>query len=308
MVGKRKINTHTFCIDPKKVVPAPKKPPTKADLASELKSVLKLNEALEEENKKNLDKIEVLEGKVFKLEKQSGSDFTCSKTHMEKSSQTESEEMIFCYECEYPVDDFHELGEHMIECHFEGSCNYCDETFTTKEKLEDHIAEDHTQEGPATNKSENLKCNHCEQIFFTIRELMKHKKERHMEMISTCWNFTLGNCEFNDEKCWFKHSSTEKSDEIECKMCDDRFMTMPEFHKHRKQKHKRAVPQCKYEVNGTCKFGENLCWFKHSENKETKGDDIIEHKNMEKKEVIERLFNIVENITDRMSLLENKNK
>ena len=41
-----------MCIDPKKTNNIPKKPPTKADIMKELKVLQKLNEALEEENKR----------------------------------------------------------------------------------------------------------------------------------------------------------------------------------------------------------------------------------------------------------------
>ena len=57
MIGKRKVNTHTFCIDQKKNTTAPVKPPTKAEIANELKIVKSLNQALEDENKNHLDKI-----------------------------------------------------------------------------------------------------------------------------------------------------------------------------------------------------------------------------------------------------------
>ena len=56
MIGKRKVNSHTFCIDQKKNIIAPKKPPTKAEISNELKVVKRLNQALEEKNKKYLDK------------------------------------------------------------------------------------------------------------------------------------------------------------------------------------------------------------------------------------------------------------
>ena len=57
MVFKRKISAHLVCIEPKKTNNLPKKPPTKADVLKEFKIIQKLNEALEEENKKNLDTI-----------------------------------------------------------------------------------------------------------------------------------------------------------------------------------------------------------------------------------------------------------
>ena len=138
MVAKRKMNSHTICIDPKKNPATPKKPPTKADIANELKIMKKLNEALEEENKQNLDKIKTLEERLVLLENERNSP--------NKIIQKTESEMIFCYECEFPADDFQDLGEHMIEYHFEGECKLCDETFTTKEKLADHLSDDHQQD------------------------------------------------------------------------------------------------------------------------------------------------------------------
>ena len=83
MIGKRKVNTHTFCNDQKKNTIAPKKPPTKAEIASELKIVKQLNQALEDENKKHLDKIKGLEKRVIMLEQQnSSSKVTTQATYM----------------------------------------------------------------------------------------------------------------------------------------------------------------------------------------------------------------------------------
>ena len=69
MVLKRKLNAHAVCINPKNKH-TPKKPPTKADLNSELKLTtddLKLtkdlNDALLEEVKNNDNAIEILQGK-----------------------------------------------------------------------------------------------------------------------------------------------------------------------------------------------------------------------------------------------------
>ena len=81
-----------------------------------------------------------------------------------KFCQTESEEMIFCYECEFPAEDFYDFGEHMLEYHFDGICKGCAETFTTKEKLSDHISisDDHPhEENRSVLSSDHFKCNHC---------------------------------------------------------------------------------------------------------------------------------------------------
>ena len=122
MVAKRKMNSHTLCIDPKKNLATLKKPPTKADLANEVKMMKKLNEALEEENKQNLNRIKTLEERLVLFENErNSSDKSIKKKSADKHCQTESE-LVFCYECEFPADDFHDLGEHMLEYHFEAEC------------------------------------------------------------------------------------------------------------------------------------------------------------------------------------------
>ena len=221
---------------------------------------------------------------------------------MNKFCQTESDELIFCYECEFPAEDYYDFGEQMLEYHFDGTCKVCDETFTTKEKLSDHISDDHTQEESRSILStDNFKCNHCEQSFSSKDNLMVHKKQHHIEMIDTCWGFISGNCTFGDQKCWFRHSPSNFSD-IKCKQCNESFRTKQEFKKHQKQKHPSEVPICKNSENKTCKRGDQLCWFKHEETEE------FEHKYNENDKVLERLFDLIEELSNRMNKFEQDKK
>ena len=54
---------------------------------------------------------------------------TIEKNYATNYCQTESEGIVFCYECEFPADDYHDLGEHMLEFHFLGTCEFFDESF-----------------------------------------------------------------------------------------------------------------------------------------------------------------------------------
>ena len=49
---------------------------------------------------------------------------------LNRSCQTKPGEIVFCYGCEYTAGDYHELGEHMVQHHFEGNCKICGEMFT----------------------------------------------------------------------------------------------------------------------------------------------------------------------------------
>ena len=306
MVGKRKVNSHTFCIDQKKKPATPKRPLTKADIAEELKAVQQINKNLEEENRVNLDRIKVLEERVIFLENQSKlSKNTVGGEYVNKHCQTELEEPVFCYECEFPADDFHDLGEHMMEYHFQSACEVCDEIFTTKEKVADHMSEDHKiEERVKELSSHEIQCNFCEKRFTSLRNLMLHKKLQHLEQISMCWDFATGNCPFGDDRCWFRHSVL-KTSEVKCKICDDKFATRSDYQKHRKQKHPSLVPRCKDVASGKmCKYGIH-CWFKHKEFEEL--ETAVENENIEKKEVIEKLLDKIEKMSERITQLEKTN-
>ena len=68
MVLKKRQNSHLICIDPKKKN-TPGKAQTKADLIQELKTLKSLNDALEDENRKNMVIIEDLKEKLYILYK-----------------------------------------------------------------------------------------------------------------------------------------------------------------------------------------------------------------------------------------------
>ena len=137
---------------------------------------------------------------------------------------------------------------------------------------------------------------------------MVHKKLCHIEHVSICWDFAAGNCPFGDAKCWFRHSALEYR-EVKCKICDEKFATKSEYLNHRKQKHLDLVPRCKEVTSGKiCKYGIH-CWFKHKEHEdyETTNDEAIEHKNIEKNTVIDKLYDKIEKMSERIKQLEHTN-
>ena len=150
MVLKRKQpSNHGVCIVPKKVN-LPKKAPTKADLSEEIKLIKQLNDAMEEEiqnsdktiailekkEQKNLDTIKVLQEKVSALEKNQKSSLTDTES-ISEGTQTELEIPIFGYKYDFPAEDYHDLGEHMMEFHA-FVCKTCCENFESKESVDEH--------------------------------------------------------------------------------------------------------------------------------------------------------------------------
>ena len=103
MMVNRKQNSHVVCIDPKKKK-APKKAQTKAELVQEITSLKALNDALEDELKKNLETISKLEEKISMHKK--------SVDIVNAGCQTDDGDLLLCEECEYPAETLYELGEH----------------------------------------------------------------------------------------------------------------------------------------------------------------------------------------------------
>ena len=110
---------------------------------------------------------------------------------------------------------------------------------------------------------------------------MKHRKKAHKEKVRQCIYFSVGNCIYDDDSCWFNHSKSGKSllnddSVINCKHCGKRFKLRSDFMQHRKKYHTELVPMCTNFQSGHCEY--SSCWFKHYENEESiKDKDISEN-------------------------------
>ena len=343
MVLKRKISAHAVCIDPKKTS-GPKKAPTKADIQEDLKMTKnnlkmtkELNDALLEEVKENEVKMEalevrnkkkdniiaLLEERVKSLEEKNPESKTCkAQTFSHTGSQTEDEDILFCQVCEYPADDLYSLGEHVGEFHSEKEvedigCDFCSDSFPSQEILTEHESKKHRdealrpkQEQPKLfRKKFKFACKFCEEGFEINSELMKHNKTKHTENVSVCWNFVAGFCQYEDSFCWFAHEKAKVNTNqcnSKCNICDLTFNSRPEYLKHRKLVHIDLVPECKNIREGACPYGDTKCWFKHNlEKYHTKEQNVGE--NIEYNEVVKKLFDIVEKVTERLTKLEKIN-
>ena len=300
MVLKRKTSVHGVCIDPKKKVAAAQKAPTKAELIEEVKCLKKLNSSLEDENQRKTYIIEKLEKKLASRETQS------------IETQTfQNETKIQCNVCIYVATCEDELKWHMGEEHdvptdmfFDSDfpCDICGKCCRSGSDLINHLKKHEETFNPSYQKSEHGKfepcCNFCENIFDTTNALMIHKKKYHSEKVKECWNLVQGECVFGDERCWFihsdKNSATFEIQEFKCKTCGKVENDVNNFLLHKRNEHEETVQQCR---NGeSCTYKQN-CWFLHKKqlNKETDQNNL---------EVVERIFNMMENFTERIVKLE----
>ena len=67
---------------------------------------------------------------------------------------------------------------------------------------------------------------------------------------------------------------------------------------HRKQEHRETISQCRND--GNCKFAN--CWYLHSEEHEKLKEIDKQNKN---ESMLEKLFTMMEKITERMVQIEN---
>ena len=66
---------------------------------------------------------------------------------------------------------------------------------------------------------------------------------------------------------------------------------------HRKLSHAAVVPPCRNIMNGERQFGKHKCWFSHSGKQECQ-------ENTNTNEAMERMLDVMEKITERISDLE----
>ena len=155
-------------------------------------------------------------------------------------------------------------------------------------------------------ENETIYCKFCDEIFVSLHDLMKHKKTNHREKVSLCDNFSNGSCIYGDENCWFVHENeTEKIKEFKCNFCKKEFYKTSDFLKHRKMEHEQLVPVCNRFKDGKCIFGADKCWFQHKKDESDDDYDQVKNTNFENNEVIQKIFKIMETMTQRILNIEN---
>ena len=290
-------------------------------------------EAQEAINIENLKIIKELNNKLELLEKEKAASnrFKCEECDFGATDKTElswhlceshgwpldrdpedldmSRGVRFCSKCDYQAEDGydmdgHKWGEHDDEDLDSLRCNSCNMTFSTLRELMHHKKDKHgvTWTEEADLKYGPFSCNLCDETFKTVSKLMLHNQNAHKEKLAECWKFSAGECTYGD-KCWFKHSAVEerRSLKFDCNKCEKRFTNVLEFRKHRKSYHANLVEVCRNTSDGSCSFGAEKCWFRHTENEKVNDENDSSDNN-----IIQKVFKMMENMTERIMKMENK--
>ena len=118
-----------------------------------------------------------------------------------------------------------------------------------------------------------------------------------------CWNVSSGTCVFGEEECWFIHTPAENTYQVKeyyCNVCEKVFPNQSDYQKHKKMDHANLVKPCYKFMDGTCKYENENCWFRHKDN-----EKIEENGN---EEVVQGILKMMEKMTERIFQMEMDSK
>ena len=123
---------------------------------------------------------------------------------------------------------------------------------------------------------------------------------------------------FGEQKCWFIHGKVDShsnTSEYICNFYEQTCRNQSEFFKLSKTKHSGHVPTCNKSKDGECKYGKENCWFNHEtdklnndKEKDSENEDNANKMNENRNEVIQRIMQMMETMTERIMNLEMKTK
>ena len=71
-----------------------------------------------------------------------------------------------------------------------------------------------------------------------------------------------------------KHRDIKEDSTIKCRNCGETFANKWNLMTHRKSKHPSIVANCRNNMEGTCVFSDNMCWWNHSVKSANLGDKM----------------------------------
>ena len=164
-------------------------------------------------------------------------------------------------------------------------CEECEFPAETLFELGEHVGEFHT--------GLRIPCNFCDDIYTSKKDLEKHEIEVHNQL--------------SEYKC--KHTQKVEDSKAQeavfkCKFCGENYKSKKELMKHNKDKHEENLKPCWNFKKGACFYG-NDCWYSHERLNINYTNEV---KEFEKSEVILKIFDFMEKVTEKITKLEQTNK
>jgi hypothetical protein len=274
----------------KNKISAPK-PQTKSDMVAKMETMQELNDALLEEVKNNEEAIAILEGKEKKYQE-------AIKSLEERVKNLKSETPL-----KSQVDLETQTSSNPGDTEPQIPCRLCIYVATCEEQLNWHMDDEHDLNTDMYFETD-FPCEICGKWCRTGADLTYHLKKHevvksvHPIEGKTCSYFLDGCCVFDSNECWFDHPDTvpRTLKSLKCRFCEKTLQNKSELMVHRKLEHPQKISACKKEMDGSCVFGSEKCWYKHGK--------IIENMDVEPTDMISRLFGMMEKFTKRMEEME----
>ena len=99
----------------------------------------------------------------------------------------------------------------------------------------------------------------------------------------------------------------KRESNVECTSCEKTFPVKAKLLHHRKNTQIDSVQTCRNIISGFCKYGSENCRFKHGDFANNAKNENIEKVN-DTEEVIEKIFQMVEKITQQIMEIREINK
>ena len=139
-------------------------------------------------------------------------------------------------------------------------CKMCTYNADNPLDLDVHMEYAHEDDDDGAHIPE-ITCNVCNNTFQSKNKLMEHIKISHRSSVPACKYFQNDTCKYNEKSCWFVHDKVDISAH-KCRYCEYKCAYRSEIMKHQKTSHADKHQICKYNVKNKCKFREK-CWYKH---------------------------------------------
>ena len=286
----------------KNKISAPSKIQTKSDMLAKMETMQQLNDALLEEVKNNEEAIAILEGKEKKYEE-------AIKSLEERVKNLKSETSL-----KSQVDLETQTSSNPGDTEPQIPCRLCIYVATCEEQLNWHMDDEHDLNTDMYYETD-FPCEICGKWCRTGADLTYHLKKHevvksvHPKEGKTCSYFLDGCCVFDSNECWFNHPDLSKVDSVsrtlkslKCRFCEKTFQNKSELMVHRKLEHPQKISACKKEMDGSCRFGDDKCWYAHKSSLHIKQTENLN----QDPELINRLVTMMEKFTERIEFIENQ--
>jgi hypothetical protein len=101
------------------------------------------------------------------------------------------------------------------------------------------------------------------------------------------------------------HDQSRPLEEFKCALCVSKFTSKFDLMSHERKNMGKKSHNVKNERNGFCQYGPKFCWFIHTDLDKISENDSENVNQNDTKEIIKKLFDMMEHFARRLLEIEN---